>query len=77
MKKLLPGEKFTNDQVSEIFHCSTQGGMRRALKTNTLVLISNKIKSIYQDRMIGNNIYYTVAIEKCIFLIWNQIRRFY
>jgi len=59
MKKLLPGEKFTNDQVSEIFHCSTQGGMRRALKTNTLVLISNKIKSIYQDRMIGNNIYYT------------------
>ena len=59
MKKILPGEKFTNNQVSEIFHCSTQGGMRRALKTNTLVLISNKIKSIYQDRIIGNNIYYT------------------
>ena len=59
MKKILPGEKFTNNQVSEIFLCSTQGGMRRSLKTNTLVLISNKIKSIYQDRMIGNNIYYT------------------
>ena len=59
MKKLLPGQKFTNNQVSEFFQCSTQGGMRRSLKTNSLVLISNKVKSIYQDRIIGNNIYYT------------------
>ena len=33
--------------------------MNRSLKTNTLVLISNRVKSLYQDRINGDLIHYT------------------
>ncbi|CUU48431.1 hypothetical protein [Clostridium beijerinckii] len=38
----------------ETFECSSQGGMRRGTKTNSLVLISNHVKSIYEDIWIDN-----------------------
>lgn len=34
----------------EIFKCSGQGGMRRSKRTNSLVLISNRIENLYKDR---------------------------
>jgi len=58
-QKLHSGQELSNLEVREIFGCSLQGGMNRSLKTNTLVLISNKVKSIYQDRLDGDTIYYT------------------
>jgi 5-methylcytosine-specific restriction protein A len=53
------GSKLNNIELCEIFGCSPQGGMRRAHKTNTLIIISNHIKSIYDDRWSGNVLHYT------------------
>jgi 5-methylcytosine-specific restriction protein A len=53
------GDVIDNARLQEVFGCSPQGGMRRALKTNTLVLISNHVKSIYEDRWMGNTLHYT------------------
>lgn len=49
----------TNQQIAEVFGCGTQGGMRRSLRTNTLVLISNHVDSIYEDRWIDGVLHYT------------------
>ncbi|PHM64185.1 restriction endonuclease [Xenorhabdus stockiae] len=62
MKKinaLKSGDEFNNKQVCEIFGCSPQGGMRRSHGKNTLILVSNHIKSIYDDRWDGNILHYT------------------
>lgn len=53
------GSILTNEQLTEIFRCSPQGGMRRSLSTNTLAIVSNHIKSIYEDRWIDNVFHYT------------------
>ena len=47
---LNPGDIVNNNQLQKIFQCSGQGGMRRSHKTNTLIIVSNHIKSIYDDR---------------------------
>ncbi|MBD2810076.1 HNH endonuclease [Xenorhabdus sp. Vera] len=62
MKKidnLKPGEKFDNKLLCDVFGCGPQGGMRRAHRTNTLVIVSNHVKSIYGDRWEGNTLHYT------------------
>jgi len=58
---LNPGDILTNEDITNIFGCSGQGGMRRSHKTNTLVLISNhdKLNNPYNDRWIGNIFHYT------------------
>jgi len=43
----------------ELFKCSTRGGMRRSLKTNSLVIISDHSKAIYEDRWIDDIFHYT------------------
>ena len=53
------GDIINNEELTELFKCSTQGGMRRSHKTNTLVLVSNHVKSIYSDRWFGNELHYT------------------
>ena len=58
-KYLSQGEELTNQEVRDLFKCSLMGGMNRSIETNTLVLINNKLKSIYQDRTMGEIIYYT------------------
>jgi len=57
--RLNKGDIINNAELVEIFKCSTQGGMRRSHKTNTLVLVSNHVKSIYSDRWYGNELHYT------------------
>lgn len=54
-----PGAKLVNKQICEIFKCSPQGGMRRSLSTNTLVIVSNHVSSIYDDRWVGHVLHYT------------------
>ena len=56
---LVPGQSINNDKLTSIFKCSTQGGMRRSHKTNTLLIISNHLKSIYEDRWVGDILHYT------------------
>jgi|GEM_PF-628422 len=58
-EQLSPGDKLDNERLRTIFKCSTQGGMRRGTKTNTLVIVSNHIKSIYDDRWVDNVLHYT------------------
>lgn len=57
--KLKRGQVINNDLLCEIFKCSPQAGMRRSLKTNSLVLVSNHVASIYDDRWIGDVFHYT------------------
>ena len=53
------GDVLTNDELASHFKCGTQGGMRRSHKTNSLVLVSNHLKSLYDDRWIGESFHYT------------------
>ena len=53
------GVEITNEELSNLFGCSLYGVMNRSLKTNTLVLVSNRVKSLYQDRVDGDVIHYT------------------
>lgn len=58
-KDLVPGDELTNNQLVQIFKCGNQGGMRRSLETNTLVIVSNHVESIYNDRWIDGVFHYT------------------
>jgi len=62
--QLSQGQVINNEQLCETFGCSPQGGMRRSLKTNTLVLISNHVESIYDDRWIDGVFHYTGMGQK-------------
>ena len=48
----------SNEEICRVFLCSPQGGMRRSLKTNSLVLISGTRRSIYVDRWDGDVFHY-------------------
>ncbi|MFE5500831.1 hypothetical protein ACFQ6G_26275, partial [Bacillus cereus] len=43
------GQILTNKQLMNIFRCGGQGGMRRSIKTNTLVLISDFTTDTYRN----------------------------
>ncbi len=51
-------EVVNNQQLCEVFLCAPQGGMRKSNRTNTLTLISDKMK-LYDDRVIGDIYHYT------------------
>lgn len=53
------GDVISNKELCAIFKCSSQGGMRRSTETNTLVLVSNHVKALYDDRWIGDVFHYT------------------
>ncbi|MEV9503710.1 HNH endonuclease [Bacillus safensis] len=57
--KIEPRSTLNNSEITEIFKCAPQGGMRRSLKTNTLVLVSDHTKALYEDRWDGNVFHYT------------------
>lgn len=59
MADLKIGDVVNNEQLRGIFKCSSQGGMRRSHKTNTLVIISDHTKSTYEDRWEGPVMHYT------------------
>lgn len=53
------GDVIANQQLSTLFQCGTQGGMRRSNKTNTLVIISDQTKPYFKDEWKGNVLQYT------------------
>ncbi|MEK5176723.1 hypothetical protein NST63_26645 [Heyndrickxia sp. FSL W8-0496] len=53
------GEIITNNRLREIFSCGNMGGMRRSLTTNTLVIISDHTKGLYEDKWIADILHYT------------------
>lgn len=50
---LEPGDRLDNEKLMDIFKCGVRGGMRKSLRTNTLVLISNfnsnKYENVWED----------------------------
>lgn len=56
---LTQGTVINNQQLCDLFKCSTQGGMRRSKTTNTLVIVSNHVNSVYEDHWIGDVFHYT------------------
>jgi 5-methylcytosine-specific restriction protein A len=61
---IVQGQVIDNELLCQTFGCSPQGGMRRSLKTNTLVLISNHVESIYDDRWLDGVFHYTGMGQK-------------
>jgi 5-methylcytosine-specific restriction protein A len=51
---LNPGVIIDNSQLTGIFKCRPQGGMRRSRQTNTLVLVSDHVRDIYGARWLSN-----------------------
>ncbi len=59
-----PGQIISNSEISNIFKCSPQGGMRKSNTLNILVLISDPKKPLYQDEWRGNILHYTGMGQK-------------
>lgn len=53
------GDVITHDRLVDIFKCGNMGGMRRSKKTNTLVIISDHTKRLYEDKWVGEVLHYT------------------
>lgn len=53
-----PGDVVDNTKLQDVFKCSGQGGMRRGKRTNSLVIVSNHVKSLYGDRWEGEVLHY-------------------
>lgn len=53
------GQTINNAELVDIFQCGNMGGMRRSRATNTLVIVSDYTKGLYQDKWIGGTLHYT------------------
>lgn len=58
-EKLKISQVLSNDDLMYIFRCSNSSGMRRSHKTNTLCIISDHTKSLYEDRWVDDLFHYT------------------
>ena len=57
--KIKLGDVLTNNELGNIFICGNMGGMRRSKSTNTLVIISDYTKGLYEDKWFGDTLHYT------------------
>lgn len=53
------GDTVTNQEICQAFQCGNMGGMRRSKKTNTLVIISDHTKALYDDKWYEDVLHYT------------------
>ncbi len=53
------GSVVTNQQLTDVFKVGNMGGMRRSHTTNTLVIISDHTKGLYDDKWYGEELHYT------------------
>lgn len=53
------GQVITNNELRQIFSCGLMGGMRRSKATNTLVIVSDHTKGLYEDKWYGDVLHYT------------------
>lgn len=49
----------SNNDLMHVFKCSNSSGMRRSRRTNTLCIISDHTKSLYDDRWVDDIFHYT------------------
>lgn len=53
------GSRYSHNDIVEAFQCGNMGGMRRSNKTNTLMLICDHTKGLYDDMWHGDVLHYT------------------
>jgi 5-methylcytosine-specific restriction enzyme A len=53
------GQVISNNDIRNIFKCGNMGGMRKSNTTNTLVIVSDHTKGLYEDRWEGDVLHYT------------------
>ena len=56
---LKQGRVLSNKELCKIFKCAPQGGMRKSNSTNSLVIVSDHTKAIYEDRWENEIFHYT------------------
>ena len=56
---LHPGETISNRQLTKLFKCSSQGGMRRSHATDSLVLIADHTQRLYENRWIDGRFHFS------------------
>jgi 5-methylcytosine-specific restriction protein A len=56
---LRPGDVLTNDDLCNRFRLGNSGGMRKSNTYQALVLITNRVESLYEDQWQGNVLHYT------------------
>lgn len=53
------GDVVSNGDIIQEFKCANMGGMRRSKETNTLVIISDHTKGLYEDKWYDGILHYT------------------
>lgn len=53
------GQTVTNGDIVSAFKCGNMGGMRRSKATNSLIIISDHTKGLYDDKWFGDVLHYT------------------
>lgn len=53
------GQIVSNNEMRNIFKCGNMGGMRKSNATNTLVIVSDNTKGLYEDRWEKDILHYT------------------
>lgn len=53
------GSTVSNADIIAEFKCANMGGMRRSNATNTLVIVSDHTKGLYEDKWFGDILHYT------------------
>lgn len=53
------GQTVTHNELIAEFKCGNMGGMRRSKATNSLVIISDHTKGLYEDKWLGDVLHYT------------------
>lgn len=53
------GSTVTHSEICAVFQCGNMGGMRRSKRTNTLIIISDHTKALYDDKWYGDVLHYT------------------
>jgi len=53
------GQIINNNDLMRIFNCKNCGGMRRSKKTNSLILIMDYTKKLYDDKRYQNRVFFT------------------
>lgn len=59
LPSLIQGNILSNKDLYRVFKVGNSGGMRKSNTTNALLLISNRIKSPYENHWFGNILHYT------------------
>ena len=53
------GQTVTHSDIIVEFQCGNQGGMRRSKATNSLVIIADNTKGLYENKWFGDVLHYT------------------